>query len=484
MASSTRSNQPTAVQDRDALLESSGARSFVTEAYSPQRTRHVRKGARDDSDEKSCTAEVLAARSGEKIQSTERAGESSRRSRKRDSTEREAEGRTGPEPPKRREPCKLLMTTLDMEGQPLTIGKRVASWRSFQSAAYPSNDVLRKEEISSVHEVGRVPLATASSNDSNATHSSDIALQGPRGRDATPRPRDTETQVPLPMPMPSLGSGPAFRRPTELRLHFIAESKKLDARDEVMRRKEEESRKRAEQLQWQREQEEEDEAKQEKLSGGTSSSYGVEQAYRELLEGIKDWKLSTTKGYQTIKEGLDRITTSATQAEQEPVELDSVATEIRPAAEGKSEGSLVLGGETLLDSEITDFTLGPPLSPLVETAWTSSKAVPPPPPPPADPDFQRTRAHPDASRKRKVVYRLVKEADAQVFDVVSHEDAKDPADGFTFKEVESCGGLCRDEEECKKMCICQVSRQEAPEAGRGISRALPLEFYEDDFVLV
>ncbi|KAK1624277.1 hypothetical protein BDP81DRAFT_398783 [Colletotrichum phormii] len=193
--------------------------------------------------------------------------------------------------------------------------------------------------------------------------------------------------------------------------------------------------------------------------GSSKPMYNPEQGYADMIETIKNWQLSATKGIQCISEELGRISATAAKAE-ELAELDSVSTEVRVENETvakSAEASKATEAEADAEREIPPFSLGSPLSPVIDP---------------------RNWSHPDANQSRRMVYRLVKkEDDIPTFDVVSYEDAKDPADEFLITESVNC----QNGKDCK-MCNCRNSRQEPSQAG--IKRALPLEFFDDDFVLI
>ncbi|KAL2882680.1 hypothetical protein SGCOL_001887 [Colletotrichum sp. CLE4] len=220
---------------------------------------------------------------------------------------------------------------------------------------------------------------------------------------------------------------------------------------------------RQQQLQLKQQAEKEAEKKQTEASDGKPGSskptYNPEQGYADIIETIKNWQLSATKGIQCISEELGRISATAAKAE-ELAELGSVSAEVRTENETvaeSAEASKAPEAEADAEREIPPFSLGSPLSPVIDP---------------------RNWSHPDADQSRRMVYRLVKkEDDVPTFDVVSYEDAKDPADEFLTTESVNC----QNGKDCK-MCNCRISRQEPSQAG--IKRALPLEFFDDDFVLI
>lgn len=90
----------------------------------------------------------------------------------------------------------------------------------------------------------------------------------------------------------------------------------------------------------QREEEKEKQPEQPRQpENADACTFNVQEAYRELLDKLVRWQISTTEGVQAIKDELGRFTitpTSATAPEAEtgkgPSELDAVDTEIRPGA--------------------------------------------------------------------------------------------------------------------------------------------------------
>ncbi|KAJ0162787.1 hypothetical protein CTA2_4006, partial [Colletotrichum tanaceti] len=93
----------------------------------------------------------------------------------------------------------------------------------------------------------------------------------------------------------------------------------------------------------QKRRDEEDEKKEQPeqpKNADTRTFYNVQEAYRELLDKLVRWQISTTEGVQAIKDELGRLTVSpasATAPEAEtgrgPFELDAIDTEISPGAD-------------------------------------------------------------------------------------------------------------------------------------------------------
>ncbi|KXH38543.1 hypothetical protein CSIM01_05668 [Colletotrichum simmondsii] len=218
-----------------------------------------------------------------------------------------------------------------------------------------------------------------------------------------------------------------------------------------------ERQKREEQKRVQLKRQAEYEAKKQQIEASDVSSkpvYNPEQGYADMIEMIKNWQLSATKGIHSISEELGRISATAAKAEEQ-IERDAVSIEVRlePETVAKSD-EVSKAPEVENDREIPPFSLGSPLSPVIDP---------------------RNWSNPGANPWQRMVHRLVREEeDAQTFDCVSYEDAQDPAEEFIITEPMSC---CENGKNCKN-CNCQ----KPPQAG--IARALPLEFFDDDFLLI
>ncbi|KAF4780829.1 hypothetical protein HER10_EVM0003093 [Colletotrichum scovillei] len=223
-----------------------------------------------------------------------------------------------------------------------------------------------------------------------------------------------------------------------------------------------ERQKREEQKQVQLKRQAEYEARKQQIEASDVSSkpvYNPEQGYADMIEMIKNWQLSATKGIHSISEELGRISATAAKAEEQ-IERDAVSIKVRlePETVAKaaevSKASKASEAEVEANREIPPFSLGPPLSPVIDPRnWSNAGADP----------------------SQGMVHRLVKqEDDGQTFDCVSYEDAQDPAEEFIITEPMSC---CENGKNCKN-CDCQ----KPPQAG--IARALPLEFFDDDFLLI
>ncbi|KXH52610.1 hypothetical protein CNYM01_01661 [Colletotrichum nymphaeae SA-01] len=223
-----------------------------------------------------------------------------------------------------------------------------------------------------------------------------------------------------------------------------------------------ERQKREEQKRVQLKRQAEYEAKKQQIGASDVSSkpvYNPEQGYADMIEMIKNWQLSATKGIHSISEELGRISATAAKAEEQ-IERDAVSIKVRlePETVAKaaevSKASKASEAEVEADREIPPFSLGSPFSPVIDP---------------------RNWSNPGANPSQGMVHRLVKEDDdGQTFDCVSYEDAQDPAEEFIITEPMSC---CENGKNCKN-CDCQ----KPPQAG--IARALPLEFFDDDFLLI
>ncbi|EXF76737.1 hypothetical protein CFIO01_12083 [Colletotrichum fioriniae PJ7] len=217
-----------------------------------------------------------------------------------------------------------------------------------------------------------------------------------------------------------------------------------------------ERQKREEQQRVQLKRQAEYEAKKQQIEASDVSSkpvYNPEQGYADMIDMIKNWQLSATKGIHSISEELGRISATAVKAEEQ-IERDAVAAGVTSEPESVAKAAEVSKAEVEADREIPPFSLGSPLSPVIDP---------------------RNWSDPGANSSQGMVYRLVKkEDDVQNFDFVSHEDAQDPAEEFLITEPMNC---CENGKNCK-YCKCQ----EPPQAG--IARALPLEFFDDDFLLI
>ncbi|KAK1515744.1 uncharacterized protein CCOS01_12942 [Colletotrichum costaricense] len=217
-----------------------------------------------------------------------------------------------------------------------------------------------------------------------------------------------------------------------------------------------ERQKREEQKRVQLKRQAEYEAKKQQIEASDVSSkpvYNPEQGYADMIEMIKNWQLSATKSIHSISEELGRISATAARAEEQ-IDRDAVSAEIRhePETVAKSD-EVSKAPEVEDDREIPPFSLSSPLSPVIDPHnWSS----------------------PGANPSQGIVYRLKKEDDVQAFDFVSHEDALDLTEEFVITEPMNC---CKNGKNCKN-CDCQ----KPPQAG--IARALPLEFFDDDFLLI
>ncbi|KAL0766859.1 hypothetical protein CaCOL14_010429 [Colletotrichum acutatum] len=218
-----------------------------------------------------------------------------------------------------------------------------------------------------------------------------------------------------------------------------------------------ERQKREEQKRVQLKRQAEYEAKKQQIEASDVSSkpvYNPEQGYADMIEMIKNWQLSATKGIHSISEELGRISATAAKAEEQ-IERDAVSAEVRPEPEAVAKAAEASKApEVEADREIPPFSLGYPLSPVIDP---------------------HNRSRPGANPSQGMMYRLVKkEDDVQTFEFVSHEDAQDPVEEFIIAEPMNC---CENGKNCEN-CDCQKSPQ------AGIARALPLEFFDDDFLLI
>lgn len=238
-----------------------------------------------------------------------------------------------------------------------------------------------------------------------------------------------------------------------------------------------ERQKREEQQRVQLKRQAEYEAQKQQIEASDVSSkpvYNPEQGYADMIDMIKNWQLSATKGIHSISEELGRISATAAKAEEQ-IERDAVAAGVTSEPESVAKAAEASKAEVEADREIPPFSLGSPLSPVIDPVSTPCIGSPSGYSPANTRYSQRNWSNPGANSSQGMVHRLAKkEDDVQNFDFVSHEDAQDPAEEFIITEPINC---CENGKNCK-YCKCQ----EPPQAG--IARALPLEFFDEDFLLI
>lgn len=175
------------------------------------------------------------------------------------------------------------------------------------------------------------------------------------------------------------------------------------------------------------------------------STFNLDSAYHDLSVRLRNWQVSTTQGVQFIKDGLNKIATSAPKANEGPFELDAVHTEIRPrAVDTKTE-------ENTATAHVMDIAGSgdEQHEPRLDGAKKDNARG-------------RPRRRHQATQVRMKSVCSYKDAETMAFDVVDSADGEEPGEWYDMDEVENCGGECEDDAECAEMAICKVSRREGP----------------------
>ncbi|WYZ35966.1 hypothetical protein EsH8_X_000613 [Colletotrichum jinshuiense] len=204
---------------------------------------------------------------------------------------------------------------------------------------------------------------------------------------------------------------------------------------------------------------------QQAESSSSSGTFNLDSAYHDLSVRLRNWQVSTTQGVQFIKDGLNKIATSAPKADEGPFELDAVHTEIRPqAVETKTEENTAL-------AHVVDIAVSG--NEQHEPRLDGAKK---------DNARGRPRRRHQATQVRMKSVCSYKDAETMAFDVVDSADGEEPGEWYDMDEVENCGGECEDDAECAEMAICKVSRREGP-LPLGVT-APPLEDLDEEYVVV
>ncbi|KAK2017368.1 hypothetical protein LZ32DRAFT_665272 [Colletotrichum eremochloae] len=181
--------------------------------------------------------------------------------------------------------------------------------------------------------------------------------------------------------------------------------------------------------------------------------YEIEEAFRELLDKLVRWNISTPEDVQVIKDELDKIAitpapgpapASPPKAEEKrSVDLDAASNEAclsDSRAEGWGEGS-ASGPSSMRpdDRQSRDYSR----SARATDSTAATLAMPAPGVEERRPWLQRS----DARRIEEEAKRKEQEVDSLAFDVVDALDAADPSDEYVFYEVEGkaeedYAGLC------------------------------------------
>ncbi|KAK1976450.1 hypothetical protein LZ30DRAFT_734597 [Colletotrichum cereale] len=232
-----------------------------------------------------------------------------------------------------------------------------------------------------------------------------------------------------------------------------------------------------------------------------------DEAFRELLEKLVRWEISTPEDVKFMKDELAKMTNtpapvSALPAEAEgkgPSELDAVSNEIRPGAsraEGGGESSTSGVGSTRPDDGLHDDScpgLGPESTATAPRkasgtrhggslyAHLGSQSGPSPPevlrnlhdeaPQETPNSVRRSDAGKPEEAEGEGRDEAREEAESLAFDVVDRLDGGDPGDEYVFQEIEGCLGKVGEDGE-DGVGMCHVSYKEFPGA------------VEDEYVLL